>query len=110
MPYTYDDLKTKSLADLQEIANSLEGNDAIKGHSQLNKAHLLPALCNAFHIDTHQHHLVVGIDKVDIKSRMRELKAERAAALDAHDGETLKAIRRQFHKLNHQIRSHVSAH
>ncbi len=109
MAYTYEELKAKSLADLQEIAKTLEGNDEIKGHSQMNKAHLLPALCKALNIDTHEHHVVVGIDKVQIKSRMKELRKKRAAALDAQDGDTLKAIRRELHKLNHQIRSHVSA-
>ncbi len=108
MAYTYEELKAKSLADLQEIAKTLEGNDAIKGHTQLNKAHLLPALCKALNIDTHEHHIVVGINKTAIKSQMRELRQKRAAALEAQDGDALKAIRRQIHRLNHQIRSHVS--
>ncbi len=109
MAYTYEDLKNKSLVELQEIAKTVEDNEAVKGHSQMNKAHLLPALCKALNIDTHEHHTVVGINKAEIKSRIRDLKQKRAAALGAQDGDALKAIRRQIHKLNHQIRSHVSA-
>ena len=36
-----------------------------------------------------------------------DLKAERAKALDAHDHAQLKSLRRQLHRLNHQIRSHM---
>lgn len=109
MAYTFEELKAKSLADLQEIAKTLEGNDAIQGHSQMNKAHLLPALCKALNIDTHEHHVVVGINKVEVKAQLRDLRKKRDAALEAQDADTLKAIRRQMHRLNHQIRSHVSA-
>lgn len=109
MAYTYEELKAKTLGELQELAKTVEHHEAVKGHSQMNKAHLLPALCQALHIDTHEHHVVVGIDKLSIKSRLRELKGKRAAALESHDGKTLKAIRRQMHRLTHQIRSHVSA-
>ena len=63
----------------------------------MNKPHLLPALCKALGIDTQEHHGVVGIDKPAIKAKMRELKKERAAALEAHD-----------HSLNREIRGHVA--
>jgi DNA-binding IclR family transcriptional regulator len=108
MAYTFEQLKAKTLAELQEIAKTVEHHDAVKGHSQMNKAHLLPALCTALGIDTHEHHVVAGIDKVGIKSRMHELKQKRDAALASGDGGTLKSIRRELHHLNHQIRSHVS--
>jgi hypothetical protein len=39
---------------------------------------------------------------------MRELKKRRAEALETHDSESLKSVRRQPHSLNHQIRSHLS--
>ncbi len=108
MAYTFEELKAKSLAELQEIAKTVEDHEGVKGHSQMNKAHLLPAVCKALNIDTHEHHVVVGIDKVTIKSRMKELKEKRQAALESKDEDTLKAVRREIHKLNHQIRSHVS--
>lgn len=109
MAYTYDELKAKNLAELQEIAKTVEDHEAVKGHSQMNKAHLLPALCKALNIDTHEHHSVLGIDKAGIKSMMRDLREKRAGAIKAGDGEALKAVRRQLHRLNHQIRSHVTS-
>jgi hypothetical protein len=102
MTYTFDELKGKTVAELREIAK-----DAVQGASQMNKDKLLPALCNALGIEGHAHHDVHGIDKPAVKTQMRELKTERGKALDAHDHERLKSIRRQMHKLNHQIRAHM---
>jgi hypothetical protein len=108
MAYTYHDLKVKTIQELRDIAKGVENQDAVQGHSQMNKDHLLPALCKALGIDTHEHHGVVGIDKPAIKAQMRQLKKDRAAALEAHDGEKLKALRRHIHRLNRQIRAHVA--
>jgi hypothetical protein len=108
MAYTYHDLKDKTIQELREIAKGVENQEAVQGYSQLNKDHLLPALCKALGIDTHEHHTVTGIDKPAIKAKMRELKKQRDAALDAHDSDTLKSVRRQIHRLNRQIRSHVA--
>jgi folylpolyglutamate synthase/dihydropteroate synthase len=107
MPYTYEELKGKTVGELREIASSLE-HDAVKGHSQMNKEHLLPALCKALGIDTREHHTVQGIDKAGIKAKIKMLKAERDKALDAHNHDSLKALRRQIHHLNRQIRGHIS--
>lgn len=57
--YTYEALKHKTIADLREIARGID-HEAVKGFSQLNKEHLLPGLCKALGIDTHEHHHVVG--------------------------------------------------
>ena len=108
MPYTYHELKAKTIQDLREIAKGVENQDAVQGYSQLNKEHLLPALCKALHIDAHEHHDVVGIDKPAIKAKMRELKKQRASALESHDREALTSVRRQLHRLNRQIRAHVA--
>ena len=105
--YTLHDLKTKTIAELREIAKGID-DDAVKGHSQMNKEHLLPALCKALGIDMHEHHEVVGIDKPAIKAKMRELKKKRDEALEAGDNALLKSVRRQIHGLNRQIRSHVA--
>jgi len=106
--YTYHELHAKTIEDLREIAKGVPDQDAVQGYSQMNKAHLLPALCKALGIDTHEHHAVVGIDKPAIKARMRELKKKRAAAVEAHDHAALKSIRRHIHSLNRQIRSHMA--
>jgi hypothetical protein len=106
--YTYHQLHEKTIEELREIAKGVANQDAVQGYSQMNKPHLLPALCKALGIDTHEHHDVVGIDKPAIKAKMRELKKQRGAALDAHDRDALKKIRRELHALNRQIRAHVA--
>jgi hypothetical protein len=108
MAYTYHELKVKTIQELREIAKGVENQDAVQGYSQLNKEHLLPALCKALGIDTREHHEVTGIDKPAIKAKMHELRAKRAQALEAHDHDALKIVRRQLHRLNRQIRAHVS--
>jgi hypothetical protein len=107
MAHTYEELKAKTVNELREIAKEIT-HDAVQGASQMNKEHLLPALCTALGIDMHEHHSVHGIDKATIKSKMRELKTQRSGALDAHDSAQLKSLRRQIHRLNRQIRAHMS--
>jgi hypothetical protein len=106
--YTYHDLKGKTIQELRDIAKGAENQEAVQGYSQMNKDHLLPALCKALGVPIHEHHDVVGIDKPAIKAQMRELKKKRDAALQAHDSDALKTARRQLHRLNRQIRAHVA--
>jgi folylpolyglutamate synthase/dihydropteroate synthase len=107
MAHTYHDLKTKTVAELREIAKGIQ-HDAVQGYSQMNKDRLLPALCRALNVDMAEHHVARGIDKPAIKARMRELKGQRAELLQTHNHDALKNIRRQLHALNRQIRSHLS--
>lgn len=106
MAYTYNQLKGKTLAELRDLAKDVK-HDAVQGYSQMNKDHLLPALCQALGVSMHEHHVVGSFDKGALKTRMKQLKSERAAALESGDHETLKAVRRHLHALNHQIRAHV---
>ena len=108
MAYTYQELHGKTIEELREIAKGVANQEAVQGYSQMNKQHLLPALCKALGIDTREHHAVVGIDKPAIKAKISELKKERAAAVDAHDHDKLKSVRRNIHALNRQIRAHVA--
>ena len=64
MEARYEELKKKTIEDLREIAKGLD-HEAVKGYTQMNKEHLLPALCKALGVDTHKHphHEPVGIDK-----------------------------------------------
>lgn len=107
MAYTYHELKEKTVQELREIAKGVQ-HDAVQGYSQMNKDHLLPALCKALGIDMYEHYTVTGIDKPAIKARMRELKRKKGAALEARDYALLKQLRRQIHGLNRRIRAHVS--
>ena len=102
MAYTHHELKHKTLAELRDIAKDIE-HDAVKGYTQLNKEHLVVAICNALNIDIHEHHDVVGIDKSAIKSRIKALKAKRDAAVLAHDHAQLRHARRSIHRLKRQI-------
>ena len=101
MSHSYEELKHMTLADLREIAKNTD-HEAVQGYTQLNKDHLIAALAKALGIQ-HEHHDVVGIDKASIKARIRELKTQRAAALEAHDRAQLKTVRRTIHRLKRRI-------
>ena len=47
MAYTFHELRGKTIDELREIAKGVENQDAAQGYSQLNKEHLIPALCKA---------------------------------------------------------------
>lgn len=102
MAYTHNELKHKTLAELREIAKDIQ-HDALQGYTQLNKEHLVVAMCKALNIDMHEHHEVVGVDKAAIKSRIKALKAKRTEAISAHDRAALKKVRRGIHRLKRQI-------
>ena len=102
MAYTHHELKHKTLAELRDIAKDIQ-HDAVQGYTQLNKDHLVVAICKALNIDMHEHHDVVGIDKASIKSRIKALKTKRDEAITAHDRAALKKTRRSIHRLKRQI-------
>ena len=102
MAYTHNELKHKTLAELRDIAKDIQ-HDAVQGYTQLNKEHLIVAICNALGIEMHEHHDVVGIDKAAIKSRIKALKTKRTEAISAHDRAALKKARRSIHRLKRRI-------
>lgn len=102
MTHTYEELKGKTLAQLREIAAGVDVK-SVQGYTQMNKEHLLRVLCKALGVDMHAHHEVVGLNKGDVKVRIRELKQRRNEALAAHDHTKLKDVRRKIHRLKRQI-------
>lgn len=110
MAHTYEELHKKTVAELRDIAKDLD-HEAVKGHTQMNKEHLLPAICTALDIkiDKHHHHEADGIDKKKVKDKLKELRAEKQKAIEAKDAAQLKALRRRYHNLNHKIRSATTA-
>ena len=107
MAHTYEELHKKTVAELRDIAKGID-HEAVQGYTQMNKEHLVPAICKALGIDTHvHHHAEAGFNKSAIKARMRGLRAERGKALEAHDHDRLQALRRELHTLNHRVRSHT---
>lgn len=103
MTHTYLELKHKPLAELREIAAGIT-HDAVQGYTQLNKDHLLVALCTALAIDMKAHVEVKGVDKAAIKAKIKESKAKRDAALAAHDRAALKLALDQIHQLKRTMR------
>jgi hypothetical protein len=106
MTYTFPELSHKTIDDLRAIAKGID-HEAVKGFTQMNKEHLLPALCKALGIDTHVHHHVEGVDKATLKQRMRSLKNEQEKAIEAGDRAKLRMLRRTRHRLNRRIRVHM---
>ena len=103
MAYTYHELKEKTVADLREIAKGIE-HEAVEGATQMNKDHLLKALCTALGIDMHEHHEVVGVDKAAIKVKIRDLRKKRDEILASQDRSQLHGVLRQIHSLKRTIR------
>ena len=103
MTHTFPELKSKALAELREIAAGIT-HEAVQGYTQLNKDHLLVAICKALNIDMHAHHEIKGIDKQAVKARIQEWKSKRDEALAARDRKALKVAMRQIHHLKHTMR------
>lgn len=102
MAYSYGELKVKTVAELREIAAGIQ-HDALQGYTQLNKEHLLVAMCKALNIDMHAHHEVKGVNKTGLKAQIRELKKKRDEAQAAHDHVRLRDVRRQIHHLKREL-------
>lgn len=100
MSYTYDELKSKTVAQLREIAKEQE-HEALQGYTQLNKEHLLQALCKALNVEMHAQTLAVDIDKSGIKAKIKGLKKQREEVIASGDHTALKNVRR---KIRHQKR------
>ncbi len=100
---TYEELKKKTVAQLREMAAGME-HEAVKGYTQLNKEHLLEAICKALNIDMFEHLKAVGIEKTTLKGKIKTLKKKRDEAYAAHELKQLKIYRRQIHGLKRKIR------
>jgi hypothetical protein len=101
--HTFEELKGKTVAELREIAATIQ-DDAVKGYSQLNKEHLLTAICKALHLDTHTQHVAALADKTAIKQQIKALKKTRDAALAAKDVKKLMLSRRKIRHLKRKLR------
>ena len=89
MDHTFEELKKKNVAELREVAKEIE-HEAVQGYTQLNKEHLLAAICEALNIDMHVHHEVA-------------LKKERDAAIAAKKPEEIVLARKKIRKLKRAL-------
>ena len=67
MTHTYEELKKKTVAELRKIAADIE-HEELKGYTQMNKEHLLKAICKALGIDMYEHHVAKDEHKTEIKA------------------------------------------
>lgn len=102
MEHTYEELKKQTVAQLREIASGIE-HEAVQGYTQLNKEHLLAALCKALNIDMREHHEVVGVDKAPIKAQIKLWKTRRDEALAARKKSQFKIAVRMIHKYKRKL-------
>lgn len=103
MEHTYHDLHGMTVTQLREIAAETE-HSAVHGYSTMHKEPLVQALCEAFGIEAHEHHEVVGIDKAPIKAEIRALKIKRDEAQAAGDRAEANRARRRIHRLKRRLR------
>jgi len=106
MSYTFKELKHMKVAELRDIAKGME-HEAVQGYTQLNKDHLLEALCTALQIDMHEHHVAVGIDKTGIKQKIKKLKAKRDRAILDKDHKAMLKARQEIKALKTQLRKAI---
>ena len=104
MAHTYEELKKKTVAELRKIAADIE-HEELKGYTQMNKEHLLKALCKALDIDMYEHHVAKDEHKAEIKAAIKDLKSKRDEALAAHNHNELKVIRHKIHSLKSALRT-----
>ena len=102
MTHTFPELKHKTLVELREIAVAI--TPAVQGYTQMNKDHLLEAVCNALNIDMHVHHEIKGVDKGALKAKIRDWKKKRDEALAAGDRKSLKVALDHIPSYKHQLR------
>ena len=103
MTHSFTELKHMTVAQLRDIAKEIE-DEAVKGYTQMNKDHLLEAICKAQHIEMHEHHEVVGINKSQIKAKIKSLKKDRDKAIEAKDYAGLRTVRKEIKKLKQALR------
>jgi hypothetical protein len=103
MAHTYEELHKMTAVQLRTIADGLEENEDLKGHSTMHKEQLLPLLCKALGIEIPHHH-VISQNKTEIKTKIRSLKTERDAAVAKKDYKKLETVRQEIHKLKRKLR------
>lgn len=97
----WHELEKKKVTELRELAKDKAGVEGTHGY---RKEQLVEFVARALGIE--KPHLVAeGINKTEIKAKIRALKADVASALETKDRATAKRKRRQIHRLKRRIRA-----
>lgn len=95
----FSELKKKTVAQLREMAAE---HSELTGASGMKKEQLLDALSEKLGIARDEGKPKPGKKKQKgkgaIKKTIKELKAQRAKALESKDGDALRKVRRQLHR------------
>jgi hypothetical protein len=97
----WHELNKHRVLDLRELMK--QHLPQVTGITQMKKAELVELLADALGIEKPTKR-VVGIDKSNIKSQIRDLKKLRQQALEAGDHAALKRHRRAIHHLKRKMR------
>jgi hypothetical protein len=92
-------LQKTRVIELREMAAKM----GVEGTSAMKKEKLVDILATKLNIDRHAHGSL-GINKDTVKKQLHAVRAERDAALAAHDPKALKLARRKAHRLKREIR------
>ncbi len=103
MEYTFENLKKQKVADLRTIAAGID-HEAVQGATQMNKDHLLQAICTALNIDMHIHHVAHIKGKAKLKAQIKKIKAARDKALEKKKQEDYLIAIRKIHELKRELR------
>lgn len=106
MEYSFEQLKKMTVAQMRDIAKGIE-SDEVKGYTQLNKEHLLMALCRALKIDIHPHKKKAAASKGNVKTKIRALKARRDEALQKADKAAFRSILQELRRLKRRSRKEI---
>ncbi len=99
----WKDLEKMTVLKLREEALKFPEIQGVHGK---NKEQLMDELAKALGIEKPHIHFAERVvhTKSDLKNKIQELKSERDKLLHAHDHEKLHDVRREMHKLKHEIR------
>ena len=99
----WQDLEKMTVLKLREEALKFPEIEGVHGK---NKEQLMDELAKALGIEKPHVHFTEKIvhTKSDLKHKILELKSERDKLLQGHDHEKLHDVRREMHKLKHEIR------
>ena len=98
----YHDLQKTRVADLREMVK--ERMPEVEGVIGKKKDELVDLLAEHLGIEKPHKHVAAGLGKRRIKARIRELKVQRQAALEAGDHAELKKQRRLIHREKRKLR------